>query len=79
MLPAKMPSAPAMEAPAITNGTVPAVARPQLNSVEKCARPSVLNTALAMNSAPKKTNSGDSQRQKKTISATKQFLAVLIT
>ena len=47
----------------MTNGTVPIVARAQFKAVDKWARPSVLKDALAMNMAPRNTNSGDSQRQ----------------
>ncbi len=39
------------------------VARAQLNQVEYRARPSVLKHALATSSAPRNTNSGETQRQ----------------
>ena len=46
------PAAPNWVAPIHTNGMVPTVARPQLNTVDQVGKPRLLKAALATNSQP---------------------------
>src|ERR1700728_1276552 len=64
--PSRAPSTPPKRAPKVTNGIVPNVARPQLNSIASKGKPRLLKAVLATNRQVTNTQAEAPERQNNT-------------